>query len=199
MAEETFTIGDKEVTVRETDDGFEAVEANTESGTPSRFEADTGFSAGSSLNFGSIDTIEEQPGTTVRVQADDSSRDVMSGIITEAIESGWHPIKVEFEYGYVDFDHVDPDDSGTEDEDVEGNLYLRGVSDDGDFGFEVPIDGEYAIDYDSGLSEIDPHMAAWDTSEDVSSLNSDGGAGELASEHGYDGHAVLSEFTTVER
>lgn len=82
------------------------------------------------------------------------------------------------------------------DPDPEPGVYLRGVEDAGDYGFEVPIDGDYVVEK-TGTS-TNPYTVAWDTDSDVSDLRSAGSGCSLAVDHGFDGYAVVEDLEIVE-
>ena len=104
MESQTIEIGDQEVQITETEDGFEAEPVPR--GPAAQFRSDTGFSETDAISTGHIDEIEGLLDDNVRVHVNDSSWDVMrdSGVLGAAADNGWRLTKIEFEQGYVQFE-----------------------------------------------------------------------------------------------
>jgi hypothetical protein len=99
----TVELNGTTLEVVETDDGFEVREPEPDAGSVEKFMDELDTSEGASICVGSVDSIEQRGGDSLRLYVVDSGRDVVRELLRDAQDSPWVVEKVEFEYGYVEF------------------------------------------------------------------------------------------------
>jgi len=107
MVEETLTVGDTEVVVRETADGFEVEEYSPDAGSIEKFKHDTGIEHGDSLRYGSVESINSA-GRGVAVYVNNETHDEMwSDFFSQIHDTSWRVVEVDFDNGHVTFEDTD--------------------------------------------------------------------------------------------
>ena len=108
MVEETLTVGDTEVVVRETADGFEVEEHSPDVGSIEKFKSDTGVENGDSIRYGSIDEIRSAGYNNVEVYVNNNTHDEMwSDFFDQIHDTPWRVVEVDFDNGHVTFEDTD--------------------------------------------------------------------------------------------
>jgi hypothetical protein len=106
MVEKIVTVGNTEVQIEETEDGFEVTEVfDPDPGTVEHFRKHA-ISEGDTIWCGRINSIEQQGDNHIRVYVDNPERDIMRYDTFDTIHgAGYEAIRIEWEYGEVDFQH----------------------------------------------------------------------------------------------
>jgi hypothetical protein len=109
MVEKIVTVGNTEVQIEETEDGFEVTEVfDPDPGTVEHFAEHVISEGDATSSVGSVSEIESAGTNSVRLYVNDEAYDVVGNHVFEvAADAGYEPTAVEFEYGYIAFEYQD--------------------------------------------------------------------------------------------